>query len=216
MVLRWVGRTCVAAGTILLLFVIYQLYGTGFITRHDQQELRKQFAQPLASSSAPVPITGTATPDQPQLGTGVAIMEIPRINLNIVVVQGVAVDDLKKGPGHWANSPLPGQAGNVVVSGHRTTYLHPFYNINELVPGDPIYLTNRSGQKFTYLVSATTIVAPSDVAVAANTSDNRLTLTTCNPRYSATQRMIVTAALQGPPIPGGGSGGAGPATIPNT
>lgn len=202
-----------ATGAILLLFVVYQLFGTGYITKHDQQVLRKDFAVPL-----PSPVTGTVAADPPELGSGVAVLDIPKINLSIVVVQGIAVDDLKKGPGHWDNTPLPGQAGNVVISGHRTTYLHPFYNLNDLAAGDPIFLTNRAGQKFTYLVSKTSVVPPSDVAVASNTADNRLTLTTCNPRYSATQRMIVVAQLQGAPIPGGPgtSAGNGPATLPNS
>lgn len=199
MVLRWIGRVCIALGTLILLFVLYQLYGTGFITKHDQQVLRRRFAIPSVTAT----VTAGATPSlpaAPELGTGVALLDIPKINLNMVVVQGVTVDDLKKGPGHWEATPLPGERGNVVISGHRTTYLHPFYNVNELVSGDPIMLTDRQGRVFTYLVSQVQVVDPSDVAVANNTEDNRLTLTTCNPRYSASQRMIVTAQLQGPPI----------------
>jgi sortase A len=93
---------------------------------------------------------------------------------------------------------LPGEPGNVVISGHRTTYLHPFYNLNELTVGDPITLTKPDGTKDIYLVSETKVVAPTAVEVISNTPDDRLTLTTCNPRYSAAQRLVVVAELYNP------------------
>jgi sortase A len=211
MVLRWVGRALVAAGTLVLLFIAYQLYGTDILNHHSQAELRRDFeasvhhARMTPEGSAALGLgnpTATATltmPPKPDLGTGVALIEIPRISLSAVVVQGVEVPDLKKGPGHYPGTPLPGEPGNVVISGHRTTYGRPFYNLDELTTGDPIYLTDPDGSRFTYVVSRTSIVAPTDIAVVSATTDNRLTLTTCNPRYSAAQRLVVVAELQGRP-----------------
>lgn len=206
MVLRWSGRVLIATGSLLILFILYELYGTGFITSHHQHQLKQQFyAHVHQTRATPTPSpTGTATATAtvqapPDLGSGVALIEIPKINLSMVVVEGVSVADLKKGPGHYPGTPLPGQAGNVVISGHRTTYLHPFRNVDQLAAGDPIYLTTPDGIRHTYLVSTLTTVLPTDVAVVDNTPDDRLTLTTCTPPFSASHRLIVVARLQGPP-----------------
>jgi sortase A len=97
---------------------------------------------------------------------------------------------------------MPGQAGNVVIAGHRTTYGAPFNNLNELAPGDPIDLTTDSGEALEYVVTqAPVAVVPSDVKILNSFGDNRLTLTTCNPRYSATQRLVVVALLRTPVAP---------------
>ena len=94
---------------------------------------------------------------------------------------------------------MPGQAGNVAIAGHRTTHGAPFNRLAELAIGDPIYLTTLSGQRLTYIVSAAPVaVSPKDVTVLNNFGDDRLTLTTCNPEYSAVQRLIVVAAYLPP------------------
>ena len=94
---------------------------------------------------------------------------------------------------------MPGQAGNVAIAGHRTTHGAPFNRLAELAIGDPIYLTTSSGQQLTYIVSAVPVpVSPRDVSVLNNFGDNRVTLTTCNPEYSAVQRLIVVAAYLPP------------------
>jgi sortase A len=98
------------------------------------------------------------------------------------------------GPGHYTGTSLPGQRGNVSIAGHRTTYGHPFYNLDAVQVGDPIVLTTVQGI-FVYDATDTLVVAPDDVRVIANTPTNRLTLTTCNPRYSATTRLVVQAKL---------------------
>jgi len=204
-VLRWTGRTLIGAGTLILLFLAYQLWGTGFITSRHQTDLKQKFfASVKRAASTASPAQGTTLTmtapvvAKPNLGTGIALLEIPKINLSMVVVEGVGVEDLKLGPGHYPGTPLPGQAGNVVISGHRTTYLHPFYNVNELSTGDPISLTSPDGTKNVYLVSEVKVVEPTAVEVVDNTPDDRLTLTTCNPRYSAAQRLIVVAKLYNP------------------
>jgi sortase A len=204
-VLRWTGRALIGTGTLILLFLAYQLWGTGFITSRHQTDLKQKFfASVKKAESAASPTPGTTltvtvpVAAKPNLGTGIALLEIPKINLSMVVVEGVGVEDLKLGPGHYPGTPLPGEPGNVVISGHRTTYSHPFYNVNELTVGDSITLTSPDGTKNIYLVSETRVVEPTAVEVVSNTPDDRLTLTTCNPRYSAAQRLVVVAKLYNP------------------
>jgi len=126
----------------------------------------------------------------------VAILKIPKLGLEKAVIEGVGVPELKKGPGHYPNTPMPGQPGNASIAGHRTTYGAPFFKLDELVQGDQILVTTRQG-RFRYDVRESKVVRPDENSVLDNTGDDRLTLTTCNPRYSAAQRLIVVAALQG-------------------
>lgn len=182
-----------AAGTILLLFVAYQLWGTGLAEARSQSTLKDAFEQ-LVQQNPPAQSNDFAPPMP--TGSAVAIIKIPKIGVEKAVVQGVSVEDLKKGPGHYPDTPMPGQAGNAAIAGHRTTYGAPFYNLDELAPNDPIFVSTTQGS-FRYEVIETKIVKPSQVDVLDATDDNRLTLTTCHPRFSASQRMIVTAKLIG-------------------
>jgi sortase A len=116
------------------------------------------------------------------------------------VVEGVKLGDLKRGPGHYPATPLPGQPGNAAIAGHRTTYGAPFYNLDELKTGDEILVTTRQG-RFRYEVTESKVVSPSEVSVLDPTTDNRLTLTTCHPRFSASKRLVVVAALAGDMTP---------------
>lgn len=134
------------------------------------------------------------------------IIEIPRIELARVMVEGTSRADLKKGPGHYIGTPFPGQKGNVGIAGHRTTYGAPFNRIDELQPGDEIILSTIQGS-FVYKVipapgstnQAWYTVSPRQVEVLNDMGDNRVTLTACHPKYSAKQRIIVHAVLQAPP-----------------
>ncbi len=195
-----IGRVFMAAGTLILLFVAYQLWGTGIAEARSQGGLKDDFKKLQAAAPAVVDPTRTEfAPDAPT-GSAVAIIKIPKIGVEKAVVQGVGTEDLKKGPGHYPNTPMPGQEGNAAIAGHRTTYGAPFYNLDELQPNDPILVTTVQGS-FRYEVIETKIVRPSEVAVLKNTDDNRLTLTTCHPRFSAAQRMVVTAKLVGTALP---------------
>ena len=107
---------------------------------------------------------------------------------------GVTVDQLKRGPGHYEETPLPGQAGNAAIAGHRTTYGAPFNRIDELEPGDEIVVTTVQGE-FTYIVKEQLIVSPKQVEVLEDAGDNRLTLTACHPKYSARERIVVVSEL---------------------
>jgi LPXTG-site transpeptidase (sortase) family protein len=122
-------------------------------------------------------------------------IEIPSINVDTIVVQGTSPSALRAGAGHYPNTPLPGQKGNVAIAGHRTTYGRPFNRINELKPGDPIILTTPVA-RYTYIVSRPPwITTPYDWSVIAPTPDAELTLTACHPKGSANQRIIVRAKL---------------------
>ena len=132
-----------------------------------------------------------------------AELQIPAIGLDQYVVSGTSTADLSKGPGHYVGSAMPGQAGNVAIAGHRTTHGAPFNRLGQLAPatnsrpGDRIILTTLSGQRLTYVVTGTPqAVSPSDVKVLNYFGDNRITLTTCTPEFSAAQRLIVVGELQ--------------------
>lgn len=199
--IRSVGETCITAGVILLLFVAYELWGTGAYTRHQQDVLSKQLAKSWSSSAN---ASADVTHEQVHLGEGIALIRIPRLGkgYHYVIVEGVSVEDLRKGPGHYPGTALPGEVGNFVVSGHRTTYLAPFNGIGELRVGDQILIDTKASQ-FVYQVTQKKIVDPSDVNVAApvpehpdeNPTQRLITLTTCNPKYSAAQRLIIFGRL---------------------
>jgi sortase A len=192
-VVAGIGRVLITVGVLILLFVAYQLWGTGISEARDQHRLKNEFK---TLQQAPPPATpGIALPPTPE-GDALAIIEIPKINVSKAVVQGVGVEDLKKGPGHYPQTPMPGQKGNAAIAGHRTTYGHPFYDVDALKPGDDIFISTREG-KFQYKVDHSMNVDPHDVAVLDATPDNLLTLTTCTPRFSAAQRLIVVSRLIG-------------------
>jgi sortase A len=199
-----VGRVFLVAGVLVLLFIPYLLWGTGLITARAQADLRQQFTaaehlhhertdlHPATPAPGPPVVASNMAP--PSAGSPVGVISIPKISLSMVVVEGTDADQLRSGPGHYPGTPMPGEAGNAAIAGHRTTYLHPFYNLNELVPGDPIDIVTVQGI-FEYHVVSSQAVDPTDVAVVAPTSTPTLTLTTCTPRYSASQRLVVQATL---------------------
>lgn len=203
-----VGRVVLVAGILILLFIPYLLWGTGLITAHNQSVLTAQFeaaqrrsgSHPAKTIPAPGHDTAPAAPQvapaipDPPISSPVGTILIPKINLAMTVVEGTDEAQLAMGPGHYPTTPLPGQAGNVGIAGHRTTYLHPFYSLDALVPGDLIYITTLQGT-FLYRVTGSQVVLPTDVAVVDPTPTPQLTLTTCNPRYSASQRLVVHALL---------------------
>jgi sortase A len=211
------GVLLIAGSMAIVGNVAWQLYGTGIATTRDQHRLGKQFNAAIAGAvarSAGAKVTGHSsaktsagsraadvlptsfTSQGPQsLGSVLAHLVIPAIGVNDYVVEGVGSSELAEGPGHYPGTAAIGGNGNVAIAGHRTTHTAPFYYLNELVPGDLIYLTNLADRTFTYRVTSQFVVTPSDVAVLNPTRAPSLTLTTCNPPYSAAQRLIVRASL---------------------
>jgi sortase A len=196
------GRVLVAVGILILLLVAYQLWGTGIYEARQQSKLKSEFARTLrheattTTTAATVPSapSTTTTTLPPPGGDAIAILRIPKIGVNSAVVQGIERPDLRKGPGHYPLTPMPGQLGNAAIAGHRTTYGAPFYRLDELTKGDDISIRTTAGT-YHYSVTGQLIVPPSDVSVLDPTPDATLTLTTCNPRYSARQRLVVHATL---------------------
>ena len=201
-----IGRTCITAGVLILLFVAYQLWGTGIRTAQAQDRLDAEFeealeeAQQTTTTSTTVPDPGepeTVPPTEPvPIGNPVAQIRIPDIGVDWKVVEGDSLRELKNGPGHFPETPLPGQEGNSAIAGHRTTYGAPFHRLDELQKGDEVTVLTFQGE-FTYNVDATHIVSPRDVHVVTDKGDNRLTLIACHPKYSARQRIVVVAKLAG-------------------
>ncbi|MCA2189840.1 class E sortase [Nonomuraea cavernae] len=195
--LRAVGESSITAGLIILLFCAYLLWGTGGYTEDQQLLLQRQLTE---ERPAETPRLGRI-----QLGTAVAMLRIPRLgrDYRYAVIEGVSTEDLKKGPGHYPGSAQPGQIGNFVISGHRTTYAAPFKRIGELRRGDEIIADARDA-RYTYRVTKQEIVRPDEVEVIApvpGKPDARpsravITLTTCHPEYSAAQRLIVHGVLK--------------------
>jgi sortase A len=205
-----IGKILIGAGVVLLLFVAYLVWGTALQQSHTQDTLRttllhkahstqvrKALAQtsPTPKDQLPTgpPVVAPTTASPPE-GTPVGEINIPAIGIDQVIVSGTETQDLRQGPGHYTNTPLPGQAGNAGVAGHRTTYGHPFYNLNVLKVGDPIVLTTVQGV-FVYDTMDSQVVQPSDGGILQNRTGSWVTLTTCNPRFSASTRLVVTAKL---------------------
>jgi sortase A len=195
-----VGRALITGGVLLLLFVAYQLWGTGIREAQAQTDLQSEFERTLETTTTTTAPGEDPAPPPPPVptpeGDAVAMIRIPRIGVEKAVVEGVSIADLRKGPGRYPTSPMPGQLGNAAIAGHRTTYGAPFLELDQLEPGDEILVRTRDGE-FRYLVNETRIVQPHQVEVLDPTENATLTLTTCHPRYSARQRLIVTATLDG-------------------
>jgi sortase A len=121
---------------------------------------------------------------------------MPSIGVSEVVVEGTGAGDLRKGPGHYPGTPLPGERGTVAIAGHRTTYGAPFRHIDGLDRGDRIELRMPYG-RFTYRVERTRIVPPTEISVTDRVAYDRLVLSACHPLYSAAQRIVVFARLEG-------------------
>lgn len=231
----------ISAGVLILLFVAFQLWGTGLRTGASQSQALDDFkikqaetarnasrattktvpttvgtsAAPVASTAAPTtgvaqPATGEFPPPKP--GDPIGVITIPKIGAEFATFEGVDLNYLTKGPGHFPGTPFPGQAGNAAIAGHRTTWAAPFNRIDELEPGDPIEIQTLQGT-FHYEVMpapgpapGTTIgykiVTPAQTEILAQTvGQNTLTLMACHPKYSAAQRIVVVARLVEAPAP---------------
>jgi sortase A len=134
--------------------------------------------------------------EQVEIGQGIGRLKIDSIDLDIVVVQGTDTSSLQKGPGHYPETAFPGQGKTIGIAGHRTTYLAPFRDINEVADGDQVTLEMPYGT-FTYTVQKHEVVDPSEVQIVDNVGYERLVLTACHPLYSAAERWAVFAKLTG-------------------
>ena len=210
-IVRVFGKLLMSLGVGVLLFVAWVIWGTNFQTAQAQDRLAKEFdnieSVDVRGSRAGRPPKGFS----PEPGEPVFRLSIPEIDLNdgkgYIVVEGVDEETLKLGPGHYPRCgpgfeiPLctrfpaawPGTPGRVVLSGHRTTYKAPFFDLDKLEDGDEIIAETKWGT-FTYEVYDQRIVDPTDASVVVEKKNVReLVLTTCNPKFSASQRLITYA-----------------------
>jgi sortase A len=190
-VVRWFGIACLLAATGIGGYVGWLLGGRGIQPARAQTSLRSGFIHTIdtvPTGQAPSPGRG------PLPGNAYAELVIPRISLDMIVVQGTDYEHLKSGPGHYLDTADPWQDhGRVGIAGHRTTYLAPFWNLQEMRPGDPITLRTEYGT-FRYAVDRVFVMPEATAGVVLNqTQAPTLVLTTCNPRFSASERLIVTA-----------------------
>ncbi|MGB8650188.1 MAG: class E sortase [Mycobacteriales bacterium] len=199
-VLRGLGELLITAGIVVLLFAFYEVKITGVYTAHQQhdleQRLTRTWAQPAPKGIRLAPFVE---------GQGIARIYLPTLGKDQmhVVVEGVSHADLKRGPGHYPGTALPGGLGNVTISGHRTTYGAPFNRLDELHTGDPIVLETAT-MFFTYRVIEQKVVSPQAIGetypvperAGVAPTQHLLTLTTCNPKYSARTRLIIRALLE--------------------
>jgi sortase A len=210
------GRVFVGAGVLLLFFTAYLLWGTGVYTKGQQKHFEQTLAtnptvgdDALENQKVPPP----ARPDkEPVLGSPLFHIKVPKIGLDAIVVNGVEEEQLKKGPGLFPTcreggsrdcvsaAKYPGERGNVAISGHRTTYGAPFFRVNELSKGDTIDFTSGRA-RYRYKVREQKIVDPiAGFEVVEQHGRTELTLTTCHPRFSAAQRLIIHADFVGSSI----------------
>lgn len=216
---RATGFALVWVGLFLFGFVGYQLWVTDLLNDRVQDEARETLVSQLDERrdqlAAPVvladpPTTGpaptnpvsepvTLQPEAPLAeGTPLGTIRIPAIGLDDVLFSGVGPDTLTLGPGHMPWTPVPGQPGNAVVSGHRTTHGRPFFDLDLVEPGDVIEVETAVGMH-EFTVRETLIVSPTDVWVTDERRGAWLTLTTCNPKFSAKERLVVVAEMTGGP-----------------
>lgn len=187
------GRVLLIAGSITALFVLFELSLSGVIESRAQSALLDQFKRDITSTrldASNAPATE---------GSAVALLSIPRLGVQQLVIEGTTPNDLKSGPGHLRGTPMPGEYGNVVVAGRRTTYGGPFANLSDLVKNDTITAVTGQGY-FTYKVRSVSRVSAGQPDPLLGTSDSRLTLITSDPAYLATGRLVVSAILQGRPV----------------
>ena len=213
-IFRRIGQSMITLGVLTLLFVIYQLWGTGLLTARYQEGLEDDFeelveqVEEIESSPEEITIEEDSELDLTEFiwrpeGEAIAQLSIPALNLSKTVVAGVGVEALRKGPGHYSYTPLPGMPGNSALAGHRTTWGAPFGRINDLEPGDEINVQTIQGS-FTYRVveqiggKGHFIISPYRLDVLEQDFDiypDRLTLISCHPKLTARNRIVVVAEL---------------------
>lgn len=231
-VAQWTGWSLIVAGVHVALYLVYLLFFTGLETERAQADLLEAWELEVGAFEDAVSaqdvdaLPGEGEGEQVEQlpaaagGGAVALMAFerpdsatPPVTGDVLsVVEGVTLADLRSGPGHYPSTPGPGADGNFAISGHRTTYAAPFYDADQLLPGDLMHVVDRDGVRWSYEVvtapdrcrddsvsAAACIVSPRGVWVIGDDplGDGQplMTLTTCHPRFSARERLVVFARL---------------------
>ena len=219
---RSVGELLITGGLLLFLFCAYQLFYTNVVSDQamssEVSDLRRSWAQAATpaprSAAAPSGVGGRMAAAEPfntadskgRDGSAFAILHIPRLGpASIPIVEGTSLDVLSRGVGHYKSSAMPGQVGNFAVAGHRKTHGEPFRYLDAVRAGDAV-VVETADTWYTYQVDRDPyIVEPTDLGVVApvpnkpwaKPTEKLVTLTTCNPWWASTQRMIVVGHLIG-------------------
>lgn len=185
----WLRRTLTGVSVVLLLAGI-GLLGYPLATNIWQSRLQDRLSRQLAS-----PQLQQAYRDR-KVGTGDSLtrIKIPRLKVDVVVVEGTTPSALRAGAGHYADTALPCDIGNTAIAGHRTTFGKPFANLDQLRTGDTIELDTPIGGCEYRITKDPYVVAPTEMSVLDPTPDRALTLTTCHPKGSAAERLIIRAS----------------------
>ena len=210
LLLRILGIGLIVLGSIMMMYIFVYIPGTWLWEKYEQRGLRGDFERESASavqSNQTVldKLQGAAVFDKlRQLAINykanlkseqsIAILEIPKIGLNIVVVEGTSESSLRKGPGHIEETPLPGMGGNFAIAGDRVLYGAPFLNLDELAAGDEILLKTQYGM-FSYTITGSLLTTPEDVSVLKSTGSETITLITCDPPWGTARRLVVQGKL---------------------
>ena len=226
------GQSLLTAGLVAVLLVVYQLFVTDLLNDRRQEALSDRLQAQWAQGRPWAPPAGGPADSaiEVPIGATFAVLHIPRLGSDYrrVVLEGTAEAQLAQGPGHYPGTAMPGQPGNVAIGGHRVGKGSPFLDLDALRPGDPIVLETRDAW-FVYRmlgdpdtgdlladpsgIPGRQIVNPEDIEVIsvtpnrasdASPSGAYLTLTTCHPRFSARQRLVIHAALNGVGLPKAG------------
>ncbi len=187
-VLRFVASVMMVSGILLIsdavVTLAWQEPVSAYFSERQQVKLEKALIDPPAR----------VVRKQPLRGDAIGKIVIPSIGVSEYLVEGTDADNLRKGPGHYPDTPLPGQKGTSAIAGHRTTYGAPFRKLNELERNDRIILEMPYGT-FVYRVDKTQVVDDSALWVTRPVGHPQLVLTACHPLYSAAQRIVAFARL---------------------
>jgi sortase A len=220
LVLRGIGQTLISAGVIVLLFVVYEVYVTNYFAHEAQAKVKTALKQQWTNEKADplLPLPGQKAPSLPE-GKGIAYLYIPRLGRDYgwAIVEGTSDADLEKGPGHYPGTALPGQVGNFGIAGHRVGKGEPFLNLDHLRAGDAVIVQTASNW-YVYTVKGAhhnidakdpdgipgrEIVNPGNGDVLDSVpnhpgndpTEKLMTMTTCHPKFTAANRMIIHAVL---------------------
>lgn len=211
------GWTLIWSGVFIFGYLGWQLFGTDVVTAGVQAEAQEELTEEFVVAQLELPAPAAIDPEEylvtegevpseipelvefhaeeiPDTGEAFAFIRIPVIGVDHVLFEGTDRTTLKSGPGHMTGTPLPGQAGNSVLSGHRTTYGGPFFDFDLLEEGDEIEVETAIGTH-TYAIREIQVVEPTAFWVTGERPGGWLTLTTCEPKFSARQRLVVFAEM---------------------
>jgi sortase A len=193
-VLRFLASVLIVSGVLLIgdaaATLLWQEPVSAVVAQRQQSKLEQALVDPPPRVVRKKPLPGDA----------IGRIEIPAIGVKDYVVEGTDTANLRKGPGHYPETPLPGERGTAAIAGHRTTYGAPFRHIDQLKRGQVIKVDLPYG-RYVYRVERVKIVDDSDFSVLRKVRHDRLVLSACHPLYSAAQRIIVFARLVGREAP---------------